>query len=200
MTSSILDRWARLKFKMDFAGKLRSHQVRFGNPVCRTVNIKNTGKVVCKFKFIQKLNEATAFKPWIHINPVEAIMVQGTIVAITLTILVQKMTALELNLGRQNLSDILILSLENGNSFYVSFYFNVWIWFFQFWKLKKNKMSFFDFSVDNQGRVASKLFRIIIDTFNPVPRTSQKLATAASRLWKLSQHTKGALENCRLSL
>ncbi|PRP81515.1 inositol 5-phosphatase 4 [Planoprotostelium fungivorum] len=95
-------------------------QVRFGNPVCRTVCIKNTGKVVCKFKFIQKLNEATAFKPWIHINPVEAIMVQGTIVPITLTILVQKMTALELNLGKQNLSDILILSLENGNSFYLT--------------------------------------------------------------------------------
>lgn len=95
-------------------------QVRFGVPVSRSITISNTGKVICRFRFIAKPNDKHFCKPWLRITPAFGMLAPGESTEIVFVTLVDKMTAPSLNSNKEKLDDILILHLENGKDFFIS--------------------------------------------------------------------------------
>jgi hypothetical protein len=88
--------------------------------VTRSITIENTGKVLAKYKFIPKLDEKVVCKPWLYINPPVALIIPGEKAKVEFTVLVDKKTALDFNLGKEKLEDILILHLDGGIDYFVS--------------------------------------------------------------------------------
>ncbi|TRY92372.1 hypothetical protein DNTS_012360 [Danionella cerebrum] len=94
--------------------------VKFMQHQAKTVTVHNDGQVPCQFEFIQKLDEPAYCKPWLTANPAKGFLAQGASVDIDLEVFVNRVTAPELNLGLQQLEDILILHLERGKDYFIS--------------------------------------------------------------------------------
>uniref|UniRef100_A0A673X3T5 phosphoinositide 5-phosphatase n=1 Tax=Salmo trutta TaxID=8032 RepID=A0A673X3T5_SALTR len=89
--------------------------VKFMQHQAETLTLFNDGQVPCQFEFIQKLDEPTYCKPWLTANPAK-----GGNVDIDLEVFVNRSTATELNAGRQQIEDILVLHLERGKDYFLS--------------------------------------------------------------------------------
>ncbi|KAM3872832.1 type II inositol 1,4,5-trisphosphate 5-phosphatase [Diretmus argenteus] len=94
--------------------------VKFMQHQAETLSLYNDGQVPCQFEFIQKLDEPTYCKPWLTANPPKGFLTQGGRVDIELEVFVNRSTAPELNSGRQQIEDILVLHLERGKDYFVS--------------------------------------------------------------------------------
>uniref|UniRef100_A0A8C6TKG1 phosphoinositide 5-phosphatase n=1 Tax=Neogobius melanostomus TaxID=47308 RepID=A0A8C6TKG1_9GOBI len=94
--------------------------VKFMQHQAETLSIFNDGQVPCQFEFIPKPNETTYCKPWLTANPPKGFIAQGGIVEIDLEVFVNRMTAPELNSGKQEIEDILVLHLERGKDYFIS--------------------------------------------------------------------------------
>ena len=100
--------------------------VRFMEEVTRTVTIRNTSLSSSlddhvNFFFVPKPHSGSQEigKSWLTVNPEWGVMGPGETATITVTVYVEA-EASAFNLGREKLSDILILRLENGVDHYVS--------------------------------------------------------------------------------
>ncbi|KAK7887264.1 hypothetical protein WMY93_026885 [Mugilogobius chulae] len=94
--------------------------VKFMQHQAETFSLFNDGQVPCQFEFIQKPNETTYCKPWLTANPPKGFVAQGASVEIDLEIFVNRTTAPELNSGKQQIEDILVLHLERGKDYFIS--------------------------------------------------------------------------------
>lgn len=94
-------------------------QIKYLQPVTRTVTLENVGQVLAQFKFIPKLQEENYCKPWLWIAPSTGILTPGEKGEITFTVLVDKRSAPALNKKTETIDDILILHLENGKDVFV---------------------------------------------------------------------------------
>ncbi|XP_055782216.1 type II inositol 1,4,5-trisphosphate 5-phosphatase-like isoform X2 [Salvelinus fontinalis] len=94
--------------------------VKFMQHQAETLTLHNDGQVPCQFEFIQKLDEPTYCKPWLTANPAKGFIAQGGNVDIDLEVFVNRSTATELNAGRQQIEDILVLHLERGKDYFLS--------------------------------------------------------------------------------
>uniref|UniRef100_A0A8C7GRE2 phosphoinositide 5-phosphatase n=2 Tax=Oncorhynchus kisutch TaxID=8019 RepID=A0A8C7GRE2_ONCKI len=94
--------------------------VKFMQHQAETLTLHNDGQVPCQFEFIQKLDEPTYCKPWLTANPAKGFIAQGGNMDIDLEVFVNRSTATELNAGRQQIEDILVLHLERGKDYFLS--------------------------------------------------------------------------------
>uniref|UniRef100_A0A3Q3JER7 phosphoinositide 5-phosphatase n=1 Tax=Monopterus albus TaxID=43700 RepID=A0A3Q3JER7_MONAL len=94
--------------------------VKFMQHQAETLSLFNDGQVPCQFEFIQKPNESTYCKPWLTANPPKGFIAQGGSVDIELEVFVNCSTAPELNLGKQQIEEILVLHLERGKDYFIS--------------------------------------------------------------------------------
>ncbi|XP_047454117.1 type II inositol 1,4,5-trisphosphate 5-phosphatase isoform X2 [Mugil cephalus] len=96
------------------------NDVKFMQHQAETLSLFNDGQVPCQFEFIQKPNEPTYCKPWLTANPPKGFIAQGASVDIELEVFVNRSTAPELNSGKQQIEDILVLHLERGKDYFIS--------------------------------------------------------------------------------
>ncbi|XP_014327713.1 type II inositol 1,4,5-trisphosphate 5-phosphatase isoform X1 [Xiphophorus maculatus] len=94
--------------------------VKFMQHHAETLNLFNDGQVPCQFEFIQKPNESTYSKPWLTANPSKGFIAQGASMDIDLEVFVNRTTAPDLNCGKQEIEDILVLHLERGKDYFIS--------------------------------------------------------------------------------
>ncbi|KAG7283383.1 hypothetical protein CRUP_000909, partial [Coryphaenoides rupestris] len=94
--------------------------LKYMEPQSASLTLYNDGQVPCQFEFIQKLDDATYCKPWLNANPPKGFLAQGAQVDIDLDVFVNRSTAPDLNLGLQQIEDILVLHLERGKDYFLS--------------------------------------------------------------------------------
>uniref|UniRef100_A0A3B3RMN8 phosphoinositide 5-phosphatase n=1 Tax=Paramormyrops kingsleyae TaxID=1676925 RepID=A0A3B3RMN8_9TELE len=92
------------------------NDVKFMQEQTKILTIYNDGQVPCQFEFIQKLDESTFCKPWLMISPHQGFLS----VDIQLELYVNRSTATDLNSGRQQIEDILVLHLDRGKDYFIS--------------------------------------------------------------------------------
>ncbi|XP_031708967.1 type II inositol 1,4,5-trisphosphate 5-phosphatase isoform X1 [Anarrhichthys ocellatus] len=94
--------------------------VKYMQRRAETLSLLNDGQVPCQFEFIQKPNESTYCKPWLTADPPKGFIAQGGSVDIELEVFVNRSTAPELNSGKEQIEDILVLHLERGKDYFIS--------------------------------------------------------------------------------
>lgn len=94
--------------------------VKYMQHQAETLSLLNDGQVPCQFEFIQKPNEPTYCKPWLTANPPKGFIAQGASVDIELEVFVNRSTAPQLNSGKEEIEDILVLHLERGKDYFIS--------------------------------------------------------------------------------
>lgn len=94
--------------------------VRFGVPVTRTFTLENTGKVLCRWKFIPKLNDTKPYKEWLQVQPNMGMLMPGEKVSVALTVVIAESQAPKFNLAEERLEDILIVHLLRGKDHFLS--------------------------------------------------------------------------------
>ncbi|XP_068426485.1 type II inositol 1,4,5-trisphosphate 5-phosphatase isoform X2 [Clinocottus analis] len=94
--------------------------VKYMQHRAETLSLFNDGQVPCQFEFIQKPNESTYCKPWLTANPPKGFIAEGGSVDIELEVFVNRSTAPELNSGKEQIEDILVLHLERGKDYFIS--------------------------------------------------------------------------------
>ncbi|KAM4567440.1 type II inositol 1,4,5-trisphosphate 5-phosphatase isoform 1-T2 [Fundulus diaphanus] len=94
--------------------------VKFMQHQAERLSLFNDGQVPCQFEFIQKPNESTYSKPWLTANPSKGFIPQGGSMVIELEVFVNRSTAPDLNCGKQEIEDILVLHLERGKDYFIS--------------------------------------------------------------------------------
>ncbi|XP_028437013.1 type II inositol 1,4,5-trisphosphate 5-phosphatase isoform X1 [Perca flavescens] len=94
--------------------------VKYMQHHAETLSLVNDGQVPCQFEFIQKPNEPTYCKPWLTANPSKGFIAKGGSVDIELEVFVNRSTAPELNSGKEQIEDILVLHLERGKDYFIS--------------------------------------------------------------------------------
>uniref|UniRef100_A0A3Q0SLY3 phosphoinositide 5-phosphatase n=1 Tax=Amphilophus citrinellus TaxID=61819 RepID=A0A3Q0SLY3_AMPCI len=94
--------------------------VKFMQHRAEKLSLLNDGQVPCQFEFIPKPYELTYCKPWLTANPPKGFIAQGGSVDIELEVFVNRTTAPELNSGKQEIEDILVLHLERGKDYFIS--------------------------------------------------------------------------------
>ncbi|XP_034553894.1 type II inositol 1,4,5-trisphosphate 5-phosphatase isoform X2 [Notolabrus celidotus] len=100
--------------------ELHFKDVKYMQHQAETLSLFNDGQVPCQFEFIQKPNEPTYCKPWLTANPPKGFIAQGGSVEIELEVFVNRSTAPDLNSGKEQIEDILVLHLERGKDYFIS--------------------------------------------------------------------------------
>ncbi|KJH51837.1 hypothetical protein DICVIV_02028 [Dictyocaulus viviparus] len=91
-------------------------EVRFLEPCTQLITVSNTGKSTVRFKFIVRPEHGICAK-WLQITPPHCVVPVGQSTQISLTVMIDKNIAWELN--ETKLQDILIMNLENGRDYFV---------------------------------------------------------------------------------
>ncbi|XP_078279089.1 type II inositol 1,4,5-trisphosphate 5-phosphatase isoform X1 [Rhinoraja longicauda] len=94
--------------------------VKFMQLKVQTLVVANSGLVPCQFEFISKLNELSYCKPWFSATPNKGILIEGDRIEIELEVYVNKTTALPLNMGIDQIEDILVLHLKRGKDYFLA--------------------------------------------------------------------------------
>ncbi|XP_063055159.1 type II inositol 1,4,5-trisphosphate 5-phosphatase isoform X2 [Engraulis encrasicolus] len=117
-----IDRWENECIPSVSLSQTEFHfkDVKFMQHRVEKLTIHNDGQVPCQFEFIQKLDEPAYCKAWLTANPHKGFLAQGASVEVELEVFVNRFTAPELNCGRQQLEDILVLHLERGKDYFIS--------------------------------------------------------------------------------
>uniref|UniRef100_A0A8C4ZMP3 phosphoinositide 5-phosphatase n=1 Tax=Gadus morhua TaxID=8049 RepID=A0A8C4ZMP3_GADMO len=100
--------------------ELHFQDVKYMEHHTESLTLYNDGQVPCQFEFIKKLDEPTYSKPWLTANPPKGFLAQGAEVDIDLEVFVNRATAPDLNLGLEQIEDILVLHLERGKDYFLS--------------------------------------------------------------------------------
>ncbi|KAJ3597582.1 hypothetical protein NHX12_001105 [Muraenolepis orangiensis] len=100
--------------------ELHFQDVKYMEHQTERLTLFNDGQVPCQFEFIQKLDEPTYSKAWLTANPPKGFLAKGAQVDIDLEMFVNRSTAPDLNLGLEQIEDILVLHLERGKDYFLS--------------------------------------------------------------------------------
>ncbi|KAJ1349094.1 hypothetical protein KIN20_004544 [Parelaphostrongylus tenuis] len=91
-------------------------EVHFLEPCTHLITIHNTGKSTVRFKFIVRPERGICAK-WLQITPPHYVIPVGQSTQISLTVMIDRNIAWELN--DTILQDILVMSLENGRDYFM---------------------------------------------------------------------------------
>jgi inositol polyphosphate 5-phosphatase INPP5B/F len=80
----------------------------------------NTGRVIAKFLLVPKMNVESTVRPWITVNPTVGSIFPGEYFDINVKIFVSTAHVKALNIGLENLDDIIIFHIENGQDYFIS--------------------------------------------------------------------------------
>ncbi|KNC49078.1 RhoGAP domain-containing protein [Thecamonas trahens ATCC 50062] len=96
--------------------------VHFKEPLSQSLVVHNNGQVMIHFSFIPKPGDTQRAycKPWLSIEPERGLLMPGKSAEVMLTLTVDNEWGTRLNLGEEELEDILILHLENGKDYFVN--------------------------------------------------------------------------------
>jgi len=94
--------------------------VKFLESCSRTLAIANTGQVPVQFEFIHKPGEEAYCKPWLQAEPSSGFIMPGEKCEVCLRAMVDKLTAHQLNAGKDKLYDILVLHLLGGKDLFIT--------------------------------------------------------------------------------
>ncbi|XDV37270.1 hypothetical protein PO909_006899 [Leuciscus waleckii] len=83
--------------------------------------ITNDGQVACTFAFIPKLNDTQYCKPWLRAEPNEGVLDPNETMEIFLEVYVSKDSVTLLNSGEDKIEDILVLHLDRGKDYFITF-------------------------------------------------------------------------------
>lgn len=86
----------------------------------QTITIENTGQVYLQFQFIPKMDEHSICKPWLWVNPPNGMIMPGEKLRVSFVMLIDRRSAPSLNMGQEQIDDILILHLINGKDYFIS--------------------------------------------------------------------------------
>ncbi|KAI8877745.1 DNase I-like protein [Backusella circina FSU 941] len=105
--------------------ELSSSFVEFGNVDFMeyketSLTLTNTGRVLTFFEFIQKVDEKSILPPWLQVTPLSGVIAPGEKVVLRFEITVDPTNSTALNLGEEELDDVLVLHLEDSRDFFVS--------------------------------------------------------------------------------
>eukprot|EP01156_Anaeramoeba_ignava_P022426 Anaeramoba_ignava/c20646_g2_i1.p1 GENE.c20646_g2_i1~~c20646_g2_i1.p1 ORF type:complete len:751 (+),score=175.99 c20646_g2_i1:205-2457(+) len=95
-------------------------KVVYNVPVTKSIILSNIGSVWAKFNFVPKVNDKNICKSWLKIDKLNGFILPGTKLEIKFTIHVDNSTAHLLNIGKEELDEIVILHFENGKDHFVS--------------------------------------------------------------------------------
>lgn len=105
--------------------KVDQTELNFGNvyfkeSVIRSFTIANVGQTRVLFSFLKKPNQLSFCKDWLKVSPPSGAIDSGATEEIKLEVLVEEKHAGKLTSGHDQLSDILVLHLENGRDLFIS--------------------------------------------------------------------------------
>ena len=96
------------------------NDVKYDIKTTKLVTIKNTGKTLAHWHFINKLEENRVSKRWIHVDIINGLLLPQETVNIKITVHLDRKTVQAINMGKESLDDVLILRIENFLDFYVT--------------------------------------------------------------------------------
>jgi len=95
--------------------------VHYSETVPRKVVLKNTGSVVCNWRFEKKPGEESAFKPWVKVEPSVGTLAPEEQQSLIITVSINRNVAHLLSGGSGNsLDDILVLHLDGGKDYFLA--------------------------------------------------------------------------------
>eukprot|EP00095_Tigriopus_kingsejongensis_P009757 maker-scaffold422_size175911-snap-gene-0.33 protein:Tk09757 transcript:maker-scaffold422_size175911-snap-gene-0.33-mRNA-1 annotation:"type ii inositol- -trisphosphate 5-phosphatase" len=94
--------------------------LKFLEPYTKSLTVANTGQVPVQYEFIKKLNDTTICKPWLCVEPSTGFIMPGEKSDIILEVHVDKTTAGSLNMGKDQMYDILVLHLVGGKDIFIT--------------------------------------------------------------------------------
>jgi phosphatidylinositol-bisphosphatase len=93
------------------------NNVAYEVPRTEILELFNSGSVVCEFQFVAtEAGQDEICKPWIKVTPTQGLIIPGKTVQVQITVLVDRMTAPDLNTTDGTLEDTLLIHVENGTS------------------------------------------------------------------------------------
>ncbi|KAG6809727.1 hypothetical protein H0H92_014968 [Tricholoma furcatifolium] len=93
--------------------------ISYKNVTSRTINITNLGKGPCAYRFLPPGLDSNVHPEWLHIEPMQAIILPGESVQLTLSPNVNSVMA-KLNLGKKDLEATLILHTLMGKDHFIT--------------------------------------------------------------------------------
>lgn len=84
------------------------------------VKLKNEGKSIAHWRFVPKLDEKFPCKRWISLNPDYGMLLPNEEADISISIIIDTVTADALNSGKDVLEDIIVLRIENGRDIFIT--------------------------------------------------------------------------------
>jgi len=104
---------------------LSDSQISFVNtamdtPVSQTFFIENSGQVLVQFSLVPRLEGEPLCKPFVSVSPHHGMILPGDKLEMTITVLVNKKSALALVTEEDRIEDIIIFRLENGGDHFVT--------------------------------------------------------------------------------
>jgi len=109
----------RPRIKLD-SDSVNLGQILYGRATSQTIRLQNTGKGPCAYRFVPHDLNSDIHPKWLHIEPLQALMLPGENAYITLTAHVDNESASELNLRTRNLEATLILHTMMGKDHFIT--------------------------------------------------------------------------------
>ncbi|TFK32280.1 Endonuclease/exonuclease/phosphatase [Crucibulum laeve] len=105
--------------------KLEDAFVDFGNvcyetPVTRTLNVRNTGRTPCAYRFVPIQADAPIHPEWLKIEPLAGLLLPDEVVEIKMSVYVDNALASIMNLQPKDLGGTLILHTVMGKDHFIS--------------------------------------------------------------------------------
>ncbi|GAA5852023.1 hypothetical protein JCM8547_000130 [Rhodosporidiobolus lusitaniae] len=102
-------------------------EVRYDEPVTKTIEVVNVGQVMAPWSFVCKPGTTSLTPPWLHLSPTSGLILPNERATVTITIHVTSSSSSALNFplpspspsstDEEGLSDLLILSIEKKDLF-----------------------------------------------------------------------------------
>ncbi|KAK9762885.1 hypothetical protein K7432_010935 [Basidiobolus ranarum] len=97
-------------------------KVKYNVSVSRTITVENTSPTLVEMKFASHGDTKKRSKPWLWVNPPFDMLLPGESKKINITILVDETSASTLNMGQEELKDIISLTLQNDKAYFIEVY------------------------------------------------------------------------------
>ena len=94
--------------------------IRYQIRASSVMTLQNQGATLVYWRFVTKLEEKRKWKRWLSVKPSLGLLLPGEAAEITVSITVDRQTAVALMNATEFLDDILILRVENGLDYYVN--------------------------------------------------------------------------------
>ncbi|XP_049849093.1 inositol polyphosphate 5-phosphatase OCRL-like [Schistocerca gregaria] len=84
------------------------------------LELTNTGKILCSWEFVPKLDEKDICRPWCKVYPKGGLLMPSEKVQITCTVYINERQVALFNMKQEKIYDILILHLDNSRDHFIT--------------------------------------------------------------------------------